>query len=82
MAGIVADITVSMEGFVTGPEPALEHGLGRGGAPLHHWASAAHGADVVRQVAQQRLVGWLRLHIAPVLLGSGTRLLDGVRHRS
>jgi dihydrofolate reductase len=45
-------------------------------------AFAADGADVVRQVVQQRLVGWLRLHIAPVLLGSGTRLLDGVRHRS
>jgi dihydrofolate reductase len=171
MAGIVADITVSLDGFVTGPDPDLEHGLGRGGEPLHYWAFAADddidaavltestaqtgavvmgrrtfdfvdgpngwseaegyvpgrafrppvfvvthsvpqnrrlttqfsfvtdglgaaisaaraaagdqnvavmgGAEVVRQAVRQRLVGRLRLHIAPVLLGSGTRLFDG-----
>jgi dihydrofolate reductase len=171
MGAIVADITVSLDGFVTGPEPDLAHGLGRGGEPLHHWAFAADdevdaavltestaptgavvmgrrtfnfvdgpngwseaegyvpgkpfrppvfvvthsvppsrrlttqftfvtdglvaaidaaraaagdknvavmgGADVVRQAVRQRLVGRLRLHIAPVLLGSGTRLFDG-----
>ncbi len=171
MAEIVADITVSLDGFVTGPDPDQEHGLGRGGEPLHHWAFAADddidaavltestaqtgavvmgrrtfdfvdgpngwseaegyvpgksfrppvfvvthsvpqnrrlttqftfvthglgaaisaaraaagdgnvavmgGAEVVRQAVRQRLVGRLRLHIAPVLLGSGTRLFDG-----
>ncbi len=171
MGVIVADITVSIDGFVTGPGPDLEHGLGRGGEALHRWAFAADdevdaavltestavtgavvmgrrtfdfvdgpngwsetegyapgkpfrppvfvvthsvpqsrrlttqftfvtdgldaaisaasaaageksvavmgGADVVRQAVQQRLVGRLRLHIAPVLLGSGTRLFDG-----
>ncbi len=171
MAEIVADITVSLDGFVTGPDPDLEHGLGRGGEPLHYWAFAADddidaavltdstaqtgavvmgrrtfdfvdgpngwseaegyvpgksfrppvfvvthsvpqnrrlttqftfvtdgldaaisaaraaagdqnvavmgGAAVVRQAVRQRLVGRLRLHIAPVLLGSGTRLFDG-----
>jgi dihydrofolate reductase len=41
MGGIVADITVSLDGFVTGPNPDLEHGPGRGGEPLHHWAFAA-----------------------------------------
>ncbi len=34
MAKIVADISMSLDGFVTGPEPDLEHGLGRGGEPL------------------------------------------------
>jgi hypothetical protein len=39
----VADITVSLDGFVTGPDPDLEHRLGRGGEPLHHWAFAGQG---------------------------------------
>jgi dihydrofolate reductase len=172
MGEIVADITVSIDGFVTGPDPDLEHGLGRGGEPLHRWAFAADdevdaavltestastgaivmgrrtfdfvdgpngwsetegyapgkpfqppvfvvthsvpqkrrlmtqftfvtdglqaaigaaqaaagddknvaimgGADVVRQAVRQRFAGRLRLHIAPILLGSGTRLFDG-----
>lgn len=38
MSRIVADITVSLDGFVTGPDPDLDHGLGVGGEPLHDWA--------------------------------------------
>jgi dihydrofolate reductase len=38
MTKVVADITVSLDGFVTGPEPGLEQGLGRGGDDLHIWA--------------------------------------------
>jgi dihydrofolate reductase len=172
MGAIVADITMSLDGYVTGPDPDLEHGLGRGGEPLHRWAFAADdeidatvlaestaatgavvmgrrtfdlvdgpngwteeagyvpgnssfrppvfvvthaapgftrlttqftfvtdglaaaisaaraaagdgnvavmgGADVVRQAVRQGLVAQLRVHIAPVLLGAGTRLFDG-----
>jgi hypothetical protein len=35
MTKVVAGITMSLDGFVTGPDPDLEHGLGRGGEPLH-----------------------------------------------
>lgn len=38
MTKVVADISVSLDGFVTGPGPDLEHGLGRGGEGLHTWA--------------------------------------------
>ncbi len=38
MIMVVADISMSLDGFVTGPAPDLEHGLGRGGEPLHFWA--------------------------------------------
>jgi dihydrofolate reductase len=34
----VADISMSLDGFVAGPDPDLEHGLGRGGEALHVWA--------------------------------------------
>jgi dihydrofolate reductase len=35
---VVADITMSVDGFVAGPNASLEHGLGEGGAALHEWA--------------------------------------------
>jgi dihydrofolate reductase len=38
MTKVIADITMSLDGFVTGPDPDLEHGLGHGGEPLHKWA--------------------------------------------
>jgi dihydrofolate reductase len=38
----------------------------------------AGGAETIDQAINARLVDELQLHIAPVLLGSGTRLFDGV----
>ncbi|MFW0785306.1 dihydrofolate reductase family protein [Gordonia sp. CPCC 206044] len=38
MTRIVADISVSLDGYVTGPDPGPDNGLGTGGEPLHHWA--------------------------------------------
>jgi len=38
MTRIVADISVSLDGFVTGPDPGPDNGLGNGGEALHTWA--------------------------------------------
>jgi dihydrofolate reductase len=38
----------------------------------------AGGADVVQQALRARLVDAIDLHIAPLFLGSGTRLFDGL----
>lgn len=38
MTRITADISVSLDGFVTGPGPGLDNGLGTGGETLHPWA--------------------------------------------
>jgi dihydrofolate reductase len=38
MTKVVADITMSLDGYVTGPDPDLDHGLGHGGEALHEWA--------------------------------------------
>lgn len=53
MTIVVADITMSLDGFVTGPDPDLEHGLGRGGEPLHAWVESDHEVDrqVLREIA-------------------------------
>jgi dihydrofolate reductase len=45
MTKVIADITMSIDGFVTGPDPDLEHGLGHGGEPLHTWAFSDDEVD-------------------------------------
>jgi dihydrofolate reductase len=64
---IIADITMSLDGFVTGPAPGLEHGLGRGGEPLHSWVASDHEIDkeVLREIAD-----------APGAVVMGRRLFD------
>jgi|SRR5688572_12299527 dihydrofolate reductase len=37
MTRIIAEISMSLDGFVTGPNPSLEQGLGQGGEALHGW---------------------------------------------
>ena len=38
MTTVVADISVSLDGFVTGPDAGPDNGLGTGGEALHTWA--------------------------------------------
>jgi dihydrofolate reductase len=45
MTKVVADISVSLDGFVTGPRPDAEHGLGHGGEGLHTWAFSPDPVD-------------------------------------
>jgi len=45
VAKVVGDISVSLDGFVTGPDPDPEHGLGRGGEGLHTWALDSDAID-------------------------------------
>jgi dihydrofolate reductase len=37
MTTVVADISVSLDGFVTGPDAGPANGLGTGGESLHTW---------------------------------------------
>ena len=37
MARVRFQISVSLDGFVTGPNPSEEHPLGEGGEQLHEW---------------------------------------------
>jgi riboflavin biosynthesis pyrimidine reductase len=37
MGKVIASITTSVDGFVTGPDDGPEYGLGRGGERLHYW---------------------------------------------
>ena len=56
MTKVVADISMSLDGFVTGPDPDLQHGLGRGGEPLHSWAvdsDAEVDAEVLHEATER-----------------------------
>jgi dihydrofolate reductase len=44
MGNIVLSMSMSVDGFITGPDDGIEHGLGVGGEVLHDWLSAG-GAD-------------------------------------
>src|SRR5690349_22763548 len=37
MGKVIASITTSVDGFVTGPDDGPEYGLGKGGERLHYW---------------------------------------------
>jgi dihydrofolate reductase len=41
MTGLICNISISLDGFVAGPNPSLEQPLGEGGELLHEWAFAA-----------------------------------------
>ncbi|MEV5902624.1 dihydrofolate reductase family protein [Streptomyces sp. NPDC052127] len=45
MTHIIADISVSLDGFVTGPDPGPDNGLGTGGEALHTWAFSGDRDD-------------------------------------
>ena len=45
MTRIIADISVSPGGFVTGPDPSPDNGLGTGGEALHTWAFSGDPDD-------------------------------------
>ena len=40
MSKVTVDISISLDGFVAGPDPTLEEPLGRGGERLHDWVLA------------------------------------------
>src|SRR3954451_10267371 len=51
MGQLILDISISLDGYVAGPDPSLDEPLGRGGEGLHEWVLAtrawreAHGME-------------------------------------
>jgi dihydrofolate reductase len=42
MSRLILDISMSLDGYVAGPDPSMEDPLGKGGEQLHEWAFAQH----------------------------------------
>ncbi|MGB9997743.1 dihydrofolate reductase family protein [Streptomyces pseudogriseolus] len=55
MTRIIADISISLDGYVTGPDPGLDNGLGTGGEGLHTWAFSDDPEDrrIVRETTER-----------------------------
>jgi len=56
MGKIIADISMSLDGFVTGPGVDAEHGLGVHGEALHEWAITSDDpvdAEVLRATTEE-----------------------------
>jgi dihydrofolate reductase len=51
MRQVVIDISVSLDGYVTGPNVGLDNGLGDGGMALHDWVF--HGTDADQAVLDE-----------------------------
>jgi dihydrofolate reductase len=45
MSQVVVDISVSLDGYVTGPNVGLDNGLGDGGEALHSWVFEGNDED-------------------------------------
>jgi dihydrofolate reductase len=75
MARITLDITMSLDGFIAGPEPSLEDPLGKGGMELHEWAfrlaswRRAHGGEGGETGADSDLVAEHLASVGAIVMG-------------
>lgn len=70
---VVADISMSLDGFITGPDPDLEHGLGRGGEALHQWVFRSADSPQDRKFLESAVA-----EVGAVIMGRRTfDIIDG-----
>ena len=87
---LTCDITMSLDGFVTGPHPGeettftfvsdgIESALEQARAAADgRDVAVGGGAEIIQQYLRAGLPDELQVHVAPILLGGGTRLFDGL----
>ena len=73
MALVIADITISLDGFVTGPNAGPANGLGDGGKALHTWAFSDDPVDAAQLASGTARSGAVVLgrHLFDVVDGPG-----------
>src|SRR3954452_400303 len=75
MSKVIADLSISLDGFVAGPEPSQKDPLGIGGEQLHEWAfkayawQEAHGHAGGEKNADSDLIQSLRARIGATIMG-------------
>jgi dihydrofolate reductase len=75
MSKLIADLTMSLDGFVAGPDQRLEEPLGTGGEALHEWAFAAsawreaHGREGGEANADSDLISALLARVGAGIMG-------------
>ncbi|HEV2812084.1 MAG TPA: dihydrofolate reductase family protein [Solirubrobacteraceae bacterium] len=72
---VIADISVSLDGYAAGPDATLEEPLGRGGEGLHEWAFSAlawresHGLSGGEQSADSDVIEEIRSRTGATIMG-------------
>lgn len=75
----VESFTISLDGFGAGPDQSLDNPLGVGGTAMFNWAFATRTFQQTHVGGQDGETGVDDdFAIAPVLLGSGKRLFEGL----
>src|SRR3954447_10186309 len=75
MSKLIADLSMSLDGFVAGPAPSQEDPLGIGGMQLHEWGFAArswqqqHGHQSGAANADSQLIDALQQRIGAGIMG-------------
>jgi len=75
MNRVTAQISVSLDGFVAGPNPSVEHPLGEGGERLHEWAVATeswraqHGREGGARDASSELIDRVTSGVGAYVMG-------------
>jgi len=75
MSRLIADLSISLDGFVAGPDPSQSDPLGIGGMQLHEWAlkamswRAEHGQTGGEDNADSKLIEALRARIGAGIMG-------------
>ena len=75
MSKLIADLSISLDGFVAGPEPSQSDPLGIGGMQLHEWAFKAmswqqeHGGEGGEDNADSKLIEALRARVGAGIMG-------------
>jgi dihydrofolate reductase len=75
MTKVIADLSISLDGFVAGPDPSQQDPLGIGGMQLHEWAFKAmawqqeHGLEGGEDNADSKHIAALRARIGAGIMG-------------
>jgi dihydrofolate reductase len=75
MSKLIADLSISLDGFVAGPDQTLQDPLGSGGMQLHQWALAAmswraeHGLEGGEDNADSELIAALNARVGAGIMG-------------
>jgi dihydrofolate reductase len=77
MSKVIFDITMSLDGYVAGPNPSLDEPLGVGGEDLHTWAlnsaawRASHGREGGETGADSDVIEELQARVGTEIMGRG-----------
>jgi dihydrofolate reductase len=75
MSKLIADLSISLDGFVAGPDQSMQDPLGIGGMQLHEWALAsmswreAHGREGGEANADSDLIDSLHANVGAGIMG-------------